>query len=487
MNRWFPVAAVVICSGLLAGACVTKPDKPERAEIQEDPSVEVMPVASGVLVEQGNYYGRLAPLSSVTVSAEVAGKVLEVAVDKGSVVEPGAVLFAVDEEPFRFAEAQAEKNLAMATARAEQLEYAIAMESRQLNSGLEQAQAAVAMAQARLRIVEKGARPEEVKQVKAAAQAAQAALDNATLERDRIQKLFDNGAATQQQLDGAISLLQGATARYEQARQIHRLAVNGAREEDKDSARAGVAQASAALDGAAAGLSALDVRRKELEVIGTQIESARLSVETARYNRAKARVSSPLDSTGVVAQRFIDKGEMVAPGAPAFELLDVSRVKLVIQVPGTDIWFIKERQKVTVECTGDSRREGIVTYVGLKADSNNATFPVEIELSNEDGALRSGLVCEAFPALRSHTALLVPRQVVLDTEEGKVVMVAEGDIVRERPVKLSAVRGGVAAIVEGLSPGDNVVVVGERQVRDGESIVIHRVHDSIVSLSGTEI
>jgi RND family efflux transporter MFP subunit len=485
MRTLFRIALATVI-GLAAAGCVTKAEEPNKADIQEHPSVEVMPVTVGSLVEEGNYYGALEPHQSIMVSSEIGGKLAEITLDKGDSVAPGTLLFAMDDEPFVLAQKQAETNKAMTEARLAQLETAIAMESKQLDSRLQQAQAAVAMAEARLRLIEKGARPEEKKQAKAASNAAKAARDNAKLERDRVQELFDNGAATQQQLDGVKAGYQGAEARHEQARQMYRLAVNGAREEDKEPARASVTQVKAGVDGARAAMASLDVRQKEVEVLKKQIEVAQLAIDSTAYNKKKARVSSPLEVEGVVANRFMDNGEMVGPGAPVFELLDTSVMKLVVSVPGNDVWFLKKGATMPVHCTGDKPRQGVVRHIGLQAHAENATFPVEIDLKNPDGTLRSGLLCETFPALRTHSLVLVPRQVILDTEEGKVVMVAEGEVVRERPVTVGAVRGSVAAIEKGLEPGDKVVVIGERQVRDGEKVVVHNEHDPILSADGTE-
>ncbi len=464
---------VLLVVGLAASCVPTKANVP-REETDPRTPVEVMEVGVGTLVERGSYFGTLEPLQAVRVSAEVGGQVKQVTVDEGSVIGPGALLLAMDEEPFRLAEAQATQALAGARIRVEQLEKSIEMERKSLDAGVKQAEAALDAAKARMRLVETGARPEEKKQSRAGRDAARVAVDSARIELDRVRSLFDDGAATRQMLDGATTQLDAAQARFDQAEQIYRITVKGAREEDKDATRAAVMQAEAALSRAKAGLDSLGIREKELEAARIQVRSVELQLEQVQLNRSKATVESPLDRPARVAMRNIDPGEMAAPGIPLFELLDLETMRLVLQVPASEVGYLKESSKVVVECVGvgetETKRTATVRYVGIQAHAQNTTFPVELELPNGDGKLRSGQICEAFPELAQHRRPLVPREVVLDTEEGKIVMIVEEGRAREAPVSLAAVRKGIAAVAEGLEGKARVIVVGERLVKDGEEV-----------------
>ncbi len=472
---------------LWAGACVPSKAEVKKAEVEEGTSIEVMAAAAGVLVELGNYSGKVEPRRSVVVSAEIPGKVKKVHVDEGDRVAPGAPLLVLDDEPYRLGESQAEQGVAAAAVRVGQLETVISMEKLQLEAGVEQAKAALDMALARQRIVENGARPEEKRQARAGREAARAAMDNARLDLERAKSLYENDAATRQQLDGANAAHDASAARFEQARAVYRLSVKGAREEDKESAIAAVEQARAAVKRSEAAVESLKVREKELEAARVQAKTADLSLENATYNRGKAKISSPMEVEAVVSLRNIDEGEMAAPGVPLLELLDLQRPRLILDIPGVDVVYLKKGDKVPVLCVGESKKRlGTVAYVSVKAHPKNTTFPVEVELDNSSGALRVGQVCEAFPELRRHREVLLPRDVVLDTEEGKVVMVVEDGVARERSVKLAAVRQGVAAVTEGVKAGDKVLVVGQRLVRDGEKVLVRGEHESVTAAGGDE-
>jgi len=467
-------AAVTGVLAAIASGCVPSQAEIARSEPDNRTAVEVMVARQGKLVERGSYWGTLQPWESVMVSAEVGGQLVDVLVDEGVKVKAGDLLAVIDEEPFRLTEEDATNALEAGKIRVAQLEQAIGIEQRTLEAQLNQATAAVEMARARNQLIEKGARSEEKKQAKAGVEAAKAGKDNARAELERVQAMHSGGAATQQQLDAAQAAWERAAATHEQAVQAHRIVVSGAREEDRESARASVRQAEAALAAVTASQDSLEVRRKELEAARIQIRVAENTLARAKLNRSKTKLASPLERDGIVSLRNVDRGEMVGPGMPLFEIVDMSRMKLVLQVPGRDVNHLQAGDTMPLSCVGSQGGEltGKVHYVAVKADDKNFVFPVEVEIANPSGLLRGGQMCQANPDLAEYDEILVPADVVIDTQEGKLVMVVEEGKSRERPVKVAVVRGGKAAISSGLSDGDGVVVVGERLVHDGDNVKV---------------
>ncbi len=487
MNR---LVTLLLAVAFVWSGCVPKKEEIPREEVDKRPAVEVLDVGIARLIEKGNYFGKLEPLESIVISAEMGGEVLTVAFDEGDEVAPGKELLSLDAEPFRIAEEQATQAQSSATIRVTLLERSMELERKNIAAGIQQADAAVDGAKARLRLVEKGARSEEKKQARAGREAARAALESARVEKRRMKSLFEEGAATQQMLDGVGTQLDSAEARFEQAEQVYRLTVKGAREEDKDATRAGVKQAEASLLRATAAEDSLAIREQELEAAKVQVVMAGLQLEQAQLQRKKANLKSPLESSSIVAMRNIDKGETAAPGVPLFELLVMDKMVLELQIPSRDIRFLRKGSKVSVKCVGDAPevglRKGTVSLVGIKANPQNTSFPVELELDNPGKNLRVGQICEAYPGLDEHNLPLVPRASVLDTEEGKVLMTVTDGVAREAPVELQAVRRGIAAVKSGIESGTQVIIVGERLVKDGEEVNVVKVHPALTVESQEE-
>jgi RND family efflux transporter MFP subunit len=458
---------------LAAVGCAPGKTEVVKEETDRRTPVETRGVAVGTLAEKGDYFGTVEPRTSTTISAEVPGKVVDLRFEEGQAVREGELLVAIDDETYKLAEEQASNAAAAAALRVTQVEEGLAVQRRTLQANVDSTTALVEAARARLSLVEKGARSEERKQMSAALELARVGKENANIEYERVKALAAANAATQQMLDGARAGAEAADARYEQAFQADAMVHRGARAEDKEAARAMVKQAEAGLAAATSALDSLKVQEKELEAARIMAANAKIAHKMAANNLAKAQVKSPVQGDAVVAARFIEKGEMAAPGMPLFELLDMRYPRLVLRVPPADVRYLKEKQAVTVTCVGDEpnrTRPGQVEMVSVQANPQNTTFAVKVRIDNADGSLRAGQVCQAQPDLARFELPIVPRDAVLDTMEGKAVMVVEGGKARERMVKLAAERDGLAAVSEGLKEGDRVIVVGERSVQDGDEV-----------------
>ena len=486
MRRLRTTWMVMLLVVAMAAGCTGTKAEVAPAELDGRTSVEIMIAKTGFVREVGSYYGRLRERRSIVVSAEVGGIAFTVPLEKGDVVHTGDLLLRIDEEPFRLAEEQAAQNLAAALLRIDQVEHTIALEEAQIEAGLKQAKAAVDMAQAQLALVEAGARTEEKRQLEAVVEAAEAGMDNAKTQLDRVKALVAAGAGTQQQLDTTEAAFKSASAGYNQAVQGYRLIRKGARDEDKDAARAALRQAEAAFEGARASLESLAIREKELEATIVQVAQAELALETARLQRSKTRVTAPLDpgQEALLQMRNVDEGEMVGPGLPVFELLLLDRPRLVFDVSGKDILYFEEGRSLEAACHGDRvlRRKGTVVLIDARANPQNATFPIEVELNNADGGLRMGMICEVAPELTRYEGVLVPRDAILDTQDGKTVLVEKDGVVRQKNVTIAGVQEGIAAITAGLEEGERVVVVGTRIANDGDEVVIRGERPSVLKV-----
>ena len=137
------------------------------------------------------------------------------------------------------------------------------------------------------------------------------------------------------------------------------------------------------------------ISSSQLDQTRTRAESARLNKELARISLKKSLISSPLD--GTVKTRYVKVGEFVRKGDKLVEILDLSRVIVKVNIPELEILEIKIGQKVEIGLyiMEEIIFSGEVKNIGLEADSNNRTFPVEIHVSNSERMLRPGMLARA--------------------------------------------------------------------------------------------
>jgi HlyD family secretion protein len=215
-------------------------------------------------------------------------------------------------------------------------------------------------------------------------------------------------------------------------------------------------------------------KEEQIKGAAAQVQSANAHYEGLEAQLAYSRVTSPI--AGIIADRPINAGEMANPGAPLLTIVDISRVVARVNVPQNDSAAIKLGQTASVTQPGNSDRfEGKVTVVSPAADPNTTTVQVWIQIDNPGerlkpgGAVHAAIATEVFKA-----ASVVPVAAILPGEEGgtAVLAVSSDSIAHRRAVKLGVREGNQVQILSGVSPGEEVVVVGGMGIDDKAKVKI---------------
>lgn len=251
---------------------------------------------------------------------------------------------------------------------------------------------------------------------------------------------------------------------------------------DAKIASAQLSQAKAQLDLATATLNRTEKMAEkglsppaELEVARAQKAQAEASAELAEANLDKAVIRAPI--SGVATNVTAKRGEVAGPGVPLLEIVRVDRVKVVADAPERDVSLLEVGSQAAVSVPALPGREltATVENVGIVANSSTRTFPVELVLDNDVGELRPGMLAN-IRLLRKELreVVVIPRDAVLDEAEGKSVFVDASGVAARRSVEVGSVRGRFTVAREGLKVGDRLIVLGHRQVVDGQKIVVNK-------------
>jgi RND family efflux transporter MFP subunit len=239
------------------------------------------------------------------------------------------------------------------------------------------------------------------------------ALAQSTLKR--YQQLFDKKSISPQEFDEFKTRAQAAEAR-------------------RDMARAGEAQASAAL---------------------TQ----------ARTALGYTQVHAPFD--GVVTEKKADAGAFASPGMPLFTVEDTRRYRLeaTVNESGIRLAHVGETVPVHLDSVQDAEFKGRVGEIVPAADAASRSFLVKIELP-ADGRVRSGLFGRARFSRGARSALLIPRATIVERGQLRGVYVIDANqIAQLRYVTLGQASGEKVEILSGLQDGEKLVVApGEREL-----------------------
>jgi RND family efflux transporter MFP subunit len=226
-------------------------------------------------------------------------------------------------------------------------------------------------------------------------------------------------------------------------------------------------------------LPATELARREAaaKLAAASLDAARAAQREQEELVRRHQLPAPFD--GVVARRLVDVGEWVVRGSPVFELVAVDRVRLDVQAPQESFGRITADAEVRVQSSlepGEPFRGRVAARVPV-GDGATRTLLVRIIVDGAAGRLLPGTSATALIDLPSTgSALLVPRDALLRYPDGTLSVFAideSGGQARAVEKKVRIGRSGeLVEVVEGLSPGERVVVRGNETLRSGQAVRI---------------
>ncbi len=212
-----------------------------------------------------------------------------------------------------------------------------------------------------------------------------------------------------------------------------------------------------------------------LDAADTQLKSARANLDLVDYTAKNAYMKAPF--AGIIAARNMEEGDMINPmmgmGQSILTLMDLSKVKVAVDVPAEEIEKIQVGQKcrVTISSRPGESFAGEVYSKNLAADPLSKTFKVEVAIDNPDMKVKAGVYADiAIEYLRHDNVLILPLSALLAGE--KEVMVNESGVARKRAVTVGERNGTRFEVLSGVGPADQVLVEGNYDLKEGTAIVL---------------
>ena len=198
----------------------------------------------------------------------------------------------------------------------------------------------------------------------------------------------------------------------------------------------------------------------------------RLDTLQEQYNLTK--VHAPI--AGIVDVVLLKEGEMAMAGMGAARVVQLSNLKIEVDLSENYIASIKKRDPVNVSIPVIGKElELKVNAVSQVIDPDNRTFQIEIKIPRTAQGIKPNML--AVLTINDYTnpeALAVPINLIQETETAKFLFVAEklnGDwIARKRTVVMGQVQDNRAEILSGLENGEWVVTLGFQNLADGQKL-----------------
>ena len=189
--------------------------------------------------------------------------------------------------------------------------------------------------------------------------------------------------------------------------------------------------------------------------------------------REGALAIAPMD--GVVAARHIQPLDEIAPGTMTFRVSDLSRLRITVGVPESDIAGVRELRSAEVRFSSfpDRSWPGTPLSFARARSDHGLTFEAEIEIDNRDETLLSGLTAQVRLALRNWPdAIVVPTSTVMVRGNEFSVFVVEEGVARRRTVQMGPSDEEVSVVTAGLREGDRIVSEGTNRLTEGVAVSV---------------
>ena len=326
--------------------------------------------------------GTLAAFDQATISVKVPGRLQTISVDLGSVVRKG-----------------------QAIAQLEQADYKLRVQ---------QAEASLAQARARLGLSPDGANDSVTAEQTGTVRQAKAVLDEAKAKKDRATRLVQQGVIPRAEFDSADAEYKVALSRYQD------------------------------------GLE--EIRNRQ-----GLLAQRRSEVALARQQLADTTVYAPM--TGVIQEKKSSIGEYLAAGAPVVTVVRIDPLRLRVEVPERESHNIRNGQSVRVTVEGDPEVYlGFIKRLSPTISEQNRVLAVEADVAN-NGKLKPGAFVHAeIITDQTTTAVTVPAHAIVTFAGIEKVIVVENGKAVEKPVTTGRRGPDWVEIKAGVNVGQTVIV-----------------------------
>ncbi|WP_045212749.1 efflux RND transporter periplasmic adaptor subunit [Desulfonatronovibrio magnus] len=359
--------------------------------------------------------GLVKPVQEVNLAFRVSNQINKLYVQKGDFVEQGQVLARLDERDFSIA-------------------------VRNISGRLDEARS-------NLQAMLAGARQEDIRSLEAELDAAMAASDEAHLQYSRIERLYHMGAVAAADLDSARSKRVEATSQVRSLQMELEKARTGARQEEIDAARSLIRSLEANLDEA--------------------VSAKKDSVLMAPFS-------------GYISQKYVDNFDLVQAGQSIFNLQDQSSFEVSVNIP-EQIMLHKDHIKkvrVVLEAYPALELPAVITEISTDASPVSRTYILNAEFQRPGNlSVYPSMAADVFLHINqpadSLTRIKIPETALVAADDATpLVWVLDPveDRVFSRKVGTGRISGNKVEIVDGLEPGEIIVIAGAGYLWEGQPV-----------------
>jgi membrane fusion protein, multidrug efflux system len=216
-----------------------------------------------------------------------------------------------------------------------------------------------------------------------------------------------------------------------------------------------------------------NLTQQQLDEEQNLYDDAVIQHEQAEKELFNTNVCSPI--TGTIIKKYVEKGEYINMGNPVVRLIDISKLKIELNVSETNVYKLNPRDNASIstDIYPGVLFSGSISFISLQGDDSH-NYAVELIIPNDSKhPLKAGTFANAIiklPVLSS--AIYIPRSALIGSISNAEVYIASNNkAVRKKITALSA-NDEYVRVLSGLSVNDTVIVSGQINLAENKQIKI---------------
>ncbi|MEL6300712.1 MAG: efflux RND transporter periplasmic adaptor subunit [Pseudomonadota bacterium] len=202
-----------------------------------------------------------------------------------------------------------------------------------------------------------------------------------------------------------------------------------------------------------------------------EVDSLRAANKLAELRYQYTTIRAPID--GVVSSRDIKVGNTIEQNSPTFRITAMDPLIANLFVPEREFGRLQADQavKLSIDALPGEEFDGIVARISPTVDAESGTFKATVEISDTSQRLKPGMFGR-FAVIydEQKDTLLLPQDALIQTTAGKIVFTVSDGVAKRVDVTTGYSWNDDIAVLDGLTDGARVVVVGQAALRDGSKV-----------------
>ena len=197
--------------------------------------------------------------------------------------------------------------------------------------------------------------------------------------------------------------------------------------------------------------------------------------KSAELNLERCTIKTPI--AGTVNDLPAKLGVLLAHGDPVAQILDIGRLKVEVAIPEAEVNAVRKIDscKIIFTALNNYTVTGEKYFLARKPLTSSMVYTLRLALQNPDEKILPGMFARVDIIKETvQNAFGVPLFSVITRNDEQYVFVVENGIARKRYVKTGFLEGWKVRISSGLQENDQVVVVGHRNLEDGQKVKLIR-------------